>query len=160
MKLTKVLLGSSLMALSLAVMSCSSSSDSNSADKNAQQSQANSAMDASKDLSGLKTIYFDFDKYAIRPDQRQNADSVAKVLKANPTMKIQIQGNTDDRGSVEYNMALGNRRANSLKKYLITQGVASSNMTTVSFGKERPAVQGVDENARSKNRRDDIVEQK
>jgi peptidoglycan-associated lipoprotein len=116
---------------------------------------------ASQDkASPFKTIYFDFNKYNIREDQVENAKSIAEALKKSKTTKIQIQGNTDDRGSVEYNMALGTKRAESLKKYLTSQGVDEKNISTVSYGKEKPAVQGSDEKAWSQNRRDDVVEVK
>jgi peptidoglycan-associated lipoprotein len=84
---------------------------------------------------------------------------MAESLKANPNVEIQIQGNTDDRGSTEYNMALGQKRAQSLKNYFKANGVENS-IETISYGKERPAVQGNNEQAWSKNRRDDVVKTK
>ena len=159
MKRSNLLLVISLFALSISVLSCATPAP---AAAPAPEEKTASAKPAETPKTGLefKTIYFDFNMYSIRKDQDESANTVAKILKENPTVKVQIQGNTDDRGSVEYNMALGNKRAESLKKYLVTQGVSVKNLSTVSFGKERPAVQGADETAWSKNRRDDIVEQK
>ena len=106
----------------------------------------------------LQTIHFDFDRYDIRPNQRAKADAMAQSLREHPDSHVQIQGNTDDRGSVEYNIALGTRRAESLKKYLVASGVKSDNIDIVSYGKERPAVQGDNESAWAQNRRDDVVQ--
>ena len=101
----------------------------------------------------LKDIHFDFDKYDIRPEDtgilRENAD----VLKKNPHVKIQIEGHCDERGTVEYNLALGERRANSTKNFLISLGISSDRISTISFGEEKPLDPGHDEEAWSKNRR-------
>ena len=159
MKRSNLLLVISLFALSFSVLSCATpapAATSASEDKTAEVKP----VETPKIGLEFKTIYFDFNMYSIRKDQDESANAVAKILKENPKVKVQIQGNTDDRGSVEYNMALGNKRAESLKKYLVTKGVSVKNLSTVSFGKEHPAVQGKDETAWSKNRRDDIVEQK
>ena len=165
MKFSKLALVSSLAALSITVMSCSSTKKAEETSKEAVTDTPKAAETPAADTktsstSELKTVYFDFDKYVIRKDQTSAADSLVETLKANPALKIQIQGNTDDRGSSEYNLALGTRRANSLKKYLVAHGISEDKVTTVSYGKERPAVQGNDESAWSKNRRDDVVEQK
>lgn len=107
----------------------------------------------------LKTVYFDFNKYEIRGDQKESANQMAESLKSSPNVAVQIQGNTDDRGSTEYNMALGQKRAQALKNYLIANGVTNT-VETISYGKERPAVQGDNEEAWSKNRRDDVIKLK
>jgi len=105
----------------------------------------------------LKDIHFDFDKYEIRQvDEgilKQNAD----WLKKNPKMKIQIEGHCDERGTVEYNLALGERRANNTKKYLVLLGIPSDRISAISYGKERPLDKGHDEEAWAKNRRAHIV---
>jgi peptidoglycan-associated lipoprotein len=105
---------------------------------------------------GLTTIYFDFDRSEIRADQRDamraNADKI-KGLSGNVT----IEGHTDERGSEEYNLALGERRADSVRRYLGDLGVQSARLSTVSFGESRPAVQGHDESAWRYNRRADFV---
>ncbi len=160
-KFSKLSLVSSLVALSFTVMSCSSTKKSDSSlDANQKAVEAQPLDTQNPDSSKYKTIYFDFNKYSIRPDQVARANSIANILMANPNIKIEIQGNTDDRGSTEYNMALGTKRADSLKKYLVAHGVVANNISTVSFGKERPAVPGTDESAWSKNRRDDVIEKK
>jgi len=101
-------------------------------------------------------VYFDFDKDDIRDDQRATLDAKVPILTANPSVRIRVGGHTDDRGSDEYNLALGQRRSASAKRYLISRGVAESRIETVSFGKERPAAQGENEDAWSKNRRDEF----
>ncbi|MES2615854.1 MAG: peptidoglycan-associated lipoprotein Pal [Bdellovibrionota bacterium] len=166
MKFSKLSVVSALFALAFAVVGCSSTKNADDeaksvdAEQKAAPVQPVATENPEASSSALKTVYFDFNKYVIRQDQLANANSIADALKANPKTKIQIQGNTDDRGSVEYNMALGTKRADSLKKYLVTQGVSADSVSTVSYGKERPAVQGNDESAWSQNRRDDVVEQK
>lgn len=109
-------------------------------------------------IASFETIYFDFDKSDLRQDARdvlyKNADI---LLKNNPDVKIRIEGNCDERGSAEYNLALGERRAKSAQQYLITLGVPADRLSTISYGKEKPAVEGHDEAAWAKNRRDDFA---
>ena len=99
------------------------------------------------------TIYFDFDKSEIKPDSLSVVASWAAYLSANPTSKVRLEGNTDERGTREYNIGLGERRAQAVRRALMLQGVAESQITTVSFGAERPAVEGDDETAWAQNRR-------
>ena len=102
----------------------------------------------------LETVYFDFDKSDLRQDTRDVLSKNAEfILKSLPTAKIQIAGHTDERGSAEYNLALGERRAKSAQKYLTTLGVNSENLSLISYGKEKPAVEGSGEAAWAKNRR-------
>jgi peptidoglycan-associated lipoprotein len=101
-------------------------------------------------------IYFDFDKDDIRDDQRATLDAKVPILTANPNVHIRIGGHTDERGSDEYNLALGQRRSASAKRYLVSRGISESRIETVSFGKERPAAQGSNEDAWAKNRRDEF----
>ena len=101
-------------------------------------------------------IFFDYDKDDIRDDQRSTLDAKVPILNANPNARIRIGGHTDDRGSDEYNMALGQKRAAAARRYLVSRGIAESRIETVSFGKERPAMQGENEDAWSKNRRDEF----
>ena len=108
------------------------------------------------DSSMFRTIYFDFDKSDLRADAREGLQSNATYLKGNSSAQVTIEGNTDDRGSNEYNLALGKRRADAAYKYLVDLGVDSSRMTTVSYGEEKPAVEGNNELAWAKNRRDDF----
>lgn len=113
----------------------------------------------SKGTTGsLQRIYFDFDKSNIKPEYQDELKSNAKWLQDHPNTKVVIEGHCDKRGSIEYNIALGDRRANSAKSYLETLGVASSRMSTVSYGKERPLVPNCnDESCYWQNRRDEFV---
>ena len=105
----------------------------------------------------LKDIRFDYDKYDIRRVDEGILRENAAFLKKNPKMKIQIEGHCDERGTVEYNLALGERRANNTKRYLVSLGIASDSISTISFGKERPFDPGHNEEAWAKNRRAHIV---
>jgi len=87
-------------------------------------------------------IFFDFDKYDIRPDQLPRAEKLAELLKQNPTWRILIEGHCDERGTSEYNMGLGWRRANTLRDFLIDRGIEASRLQTISYGKERPFALG------------------
>jgi len=102
-------------------------------------------------------IYFDFNKYNIRPDMVKRMENNAKFLLAHPNIKIQIQGNCDERGSEAYNLALGEKRAEAAKKYLVNLGVAPDRIETISFGKEKPLDPRHCPAAWAKNRRDDFV---
>lgn len=102
-------------------------------------------------------VYFDFDKSVIRDDQKPRIIGNAEYLKANPQIAIRVEGNCDERGTNEYNMALGERRAKSGKKYLTNLGIAADRIKTISFGEEKPLNYGHDESAWSQNRRDDFV---
>jgi peptidoglycan-associated lipoprotein len=104
-----------------------------------------------------KVIYFDFDKSEIKPEFADIVTTAARNLTANPKLKMKLEGNTDERGTREYNIGLGERRAQAVRRALMLQGVAESQVTTVSFGAERPAVEGDDEAAWSKNRRVEVV---
>lgn len=101
----------------------------------------------------LKDIHFDFDRYDIRPGDEEILKENAALLKKYPKTKIQIEGHCDERGTVEYNLALGERRANNTKKYLVSLGIASDRISTISYGKEKPLDSGHDEEAWAKNRR-------
>jgi len=101
----------------------------------------------------LKDITFDFDKYDIRPQDASILKGNAALLMKVPNMKIQIEGHSDERGTIEYNLALGERRANSCKNYLISLGISKDRISTISYGKERPLDPGHTEEAWAKNRR-------
>ena len=101
-------------------------------------------------------IHFDFDKAIIRLEDAATLDQKAPILQANPDLRVRIAGHCDERGSDEYNLALGNRRATSAKQYLVSHGVDASRVETVSYGEERPADAGHDEDAWAKNRRDEF----
>lgn len=104
-------------------------------------------------------VYFDFDKSAVRADQKKRMETNATYLKDNPRAVVAIEGNCDERGTNEYNMALGERRAVTAKKYLANLGVDASRLTTISYGEEKPLNFGHDELAWSQNRRADFVQQ-
>ena len=101
----------------------------------------------------FKDIHFDFDKYDIRREDEGILRENAAWLKKNPKMKIQIEGYCDERGTAEYNLALGERRANMTKKYLLSLGISSDRISTISYGEERPLDPGHNEEAWGKNRR-------
>ena len=105
----------------------------------------------------LKDIHFDFDKYNIRRGDAEILKGNAALLKKNPKIKIQIEGHCDERGTVEYNLALGERRANNTKKYLTSLGISADRISTISYGKERPLDPGHNEEAWARNRRAHIV---
>ena len=126
----------------------------------AAQPQASTAPDTGKTAAeaAFETIYFDFDKSDLSPAARDILSKNAAVLQnAQPNAKIRIEGHCDERGSAEYNLALGERRAKSALQYLLTLGVKSDRLSIISYGKEKPAVQGNDEAAWAKNRRDEFV---
>lgn len=100
-----------------------------------------------------QVVYFDYDASEIRDDQRAALDAKVPILRANAGLRIRITGHTDERGSDEYNMALGQRRAAAAKRYLVSQGIEDARIEIVSLGEERPAAQGSDESAWSQNRR-------
>jgi len=101
-------------------------------------------------------IHFDLDKSNIRSDDMGLLDQKVAILQANADLRIRVGGHCDERGSDEYNLALGNRRAQSAKQYLVSHGIDASRIETQSWGEERPAVDGHDEGAWSQNRRDEF----
>jgi peptidoglycan-associated lipoprotein len=104
-----------------------------------------------------RLIYFDFDSYVIKPEYQAIVDGHARYLKANPARHIFIEGHTDERGGREYNLALGQRRAEAVRNALRLLGVQDNQVEAVSFGKEKPADPGNNEDAWAKNRRAEIV---
>jgi peptidoglycan-associated lipoprotein len=108
-------------------------------------------------LLARRVIYFDFDSSEIKGDGTDIVGAHAKYLANNPTARVRLEGHTDDRGSREYNIGLGERRAQSVRRALLLQGATEAQLSTVSYGAERPAVAGHDEAAWSKNRRVEIV---
>ena len=104
-----------------------------------------------------KSVYFGFDEYTVQTKYQKMLSTHASYLKANPKQKIIIQGNTDERGTAEYNLALGQRRSDAVRKSLNLMGVSDDQMEAVSFGKEKPKAEGDNEAAWTENRRADIV---
>lgn len=103
--------------------------------------------------AGSDTVYFGYDSYELDDPSRTVLGKQAEWLARYPKVKVTVEGHTDDRGTREYNLALGDRRANAAKNFLAAQGVDATRITTISYGKERPAVDGADEAAWAKNRR-------
>jgi peptidoglycan-associated lipoprotein len=123
-----------------------------------QEAKAEGADEAAgMTTKGLKAIHFDYDKSIIREDAKAVMTANAKWLKANPKAKVKIEGNCDERGTKEYNLALGQRRAASAKKYLTDMGVSGRRISLISYGKEKPTCTESNETCWQKNRRDDFV---
>jgi peptidoglycan-associated lipoprotein len=120
---------------------------------------ANAARDAAaRDAASLRatltaTVHFAYDQSDLRPDDKSILDAKIPILQANTGVMIRVSGHTDERGSDEYNLALGQRRAAAAKAYLVQHGIAESRIETISYGEERPSAQGSDESAYSQNRR-------
>lgn len=104
-----------------------------------------------------KSVYFGFDRYDIQPDYTAVVEAHGKYVAADKARKVMIQGNTDERGGAEYNLALGQKRAEAVRKALVIQGAADAQLEAVSYGKEKPKASGHDEAAWAENRRADIV---
>jgi len=104
-----------------------------------------------------RIVYFDFDSYVVKDDYRPVIEANAKALTTNRKMHMAVEGHTDDRGSSEYNLALGQRRAEAVVRSLTLLGVDPTQLEAVSFGKERPAMQGENEEAWAKNRRAELA---
>jgi peptidoglycan-associated lipoprotein len=132
----------------------------------AEEARRKAAEDAARDAAArdaanaasvrttlLAAVHFDFDQSDLRPDERALLDAKIPILQANSGVTIRIAGHTDERGSDEYNLALGQRRAAVVKAYLVQRGISATRVETVSYGEERPAAQGADEGAWAQNRR-------
>jgi peptidoglycan-associated lipoprotein len=102
-------------------------------------------------------VYYDFDKSDLRTDSRALIEANARYLREHPSTKVRIEGNADERGSAEYNLALGQRRAENVEKTLKLLGVQDSRMEAISYGKEKPRKTGHDEASWAENRRSDLV---
>lgn len=106
--------------------------------------------------AGPRIVYFDFDSFVIKPEFQSVIEAHARFIVADKSRKVAIEGHTDERGGREYNLALGQKRAEAVRRALGLLGVVDSQVEAVSFGKEKPAVQGSDEDAMAKNRRAEI----
>lgn len=112
-----------------------------------------SAADKAGPVGVAKVIYFDYDSYTVKPDYQSVIDQHARFLQSRPNARLVLEGNTDQRGSREYNLALGQKRAEAVRRSLGLLGVSDGQMEAISYGKEKPAVQGGSEDARAQNRR-------
>ncbi len=119
--------------------------------------QSSDPLNDPQGILAKRSIYFDLDSYTVKDEFKPVIEAHARYLTANKNRKIIIQGNTDDRGGREYNLALGQKRAEAVRKSLALLGVSDSQMEAVSFGKEKPKALGSDEAAWAENRRTDIV---
>ncbi len=108
-------------------------------------------------IDGLHTIYFDYDKAGLTSEAKKLMAENIDWMKKNGKSTIQVEGHTDERGSVEYNLALGDRRAKAVRKYLVDSGIDGKRLKVISYGKEKPMVTGDTESAYSKNRRANFV---
>jgi peptidoglycan-associated lipoprotein len=111
----------------------------------------------SGELLSKRVVYFDFDRADIRAESQTVVGAHAAFLAKNPSQKVRLEGHADERGSREYNIGLGERRGQAVRRALLLQGVAEAQLSTVSYGEERPAVAGSDEQAYALNRRVEIV---
>ena len=135
---------------SAAASSSSSSTGSSSADSSTTEK---SLTNAEKLAKVGNTVFFDFDSSELSPRSQDTLDRQAAFLNVNPSLTVSIEGHADERGTREYNLALGDRRAVAVRDYLLAKGLNSARIRTVSYGKERPAVAGSNESAWAKNRR-------
>lgn len=106
-----------------------------------------------QEMLQVTTFYFDFDQSELKPETREALVYHANRLKDNPNMRVRLEGHTDERGTREYNLALGERRAQSVERYMQVQGVSSRQLETISYGEEMPVASGSSESAYSRNRR-------
>jgi len=118
---------------------------------------APAAADTAADLTNTRSVFFPFDVDAVQAADRPVIQAHGAYLAKNKNAKVRVEGNADERGSSEYNLALGQHRANNVKKLLILSGAKASQIETVSFGEEKPRATGHDESSWSQNRRADIV---
>ena len=122
-----------------------------------QGGEISAELRAAMDLITNEKIYFAFDSYEITLDSQEILKNKANALRSYPSIVAQIQGNCDARGTEEYNLALGERRARAAYEYMLKLGVSANQMQMISYGKERPAVQGTGEAVWAQNRRDEFV---
>lgn len=158
-----------LAILTVGLTACSSGVKLDDVDENAKNSSnttgsvdskfANQPWNDPKSPVYNKTFYFDFDSYTVKAADQALIEAHAKFLKANKNYRISIQGNTDDAGTSEYNLALGQKRSEAVRKMLSLLGVPDAQMEAVSFGKEKPKAPNSDEAGRAANRRADIAYQ-
>ena len=142
-----------LVAGSVAALAACSSSNNDAAGNGANNGQTFGGMSVQDLQQRYNTVYFGFDKYDIEGEYQTLLDAHAAYLNATPAAKVLVEGNADERGTPEYNIALGQRRADAVRNFLGAKGVQAGQVSTVSYGEEKPAVLGHDEAAYSKNRR-------
>jgi peptidoglycan-associated lipoprotein len=152
-----------LLAITLGLGACSSGvklDDVEAAKKSATSTDSKFANEPWNDPASpiyKKSFYFDFDSYTVKSSDQSLINAHAQFLNSNKNQKIVIQGNTDDSGTTEYNLALGQKRSDAVRKLLSLLGVSESQMEAVSFGKEKPKATSADDTGRAENRRADII---
>ncbi|EWS65312.1 Peptidoglycan-associated lipoprotein precursor [Hydrogenophaga sp. T4] len=115
------------------------------------------SMDSQQPEAMARVVYFDYDSFEVRGEYAATLEANARYLKANSSRKIALEGHTDERGGREYNLALGQKRAEAVRRSLSLMGVSESQMEPVSFGEEKPAALGMDEASYAKNRRVELT---
>ena len=163
-----------ILALTAALVACSSGvklSEVPVEDKNASAASASSSDAAQSSVAavvggkagaqgvapaGVNVVYFDYDSFTLKPEARAVLERNAAHLQSNKQFKVQLEGHTDDRGGREYNLALGQKRAETVRRALTLLGVSDAQLEAISFGKEKPAAAGADEATYAKNRRVEI----
>ncbi len=154
-----ILILGALVAL-MTVMSCSSSTPKpeDSASPNSENADINIAGDSDTGKAGgLQTVFFPYDSFEIEGKSREILKNNAKIMKDRASLAVQVEGHCDSRGGIQYNIALGEKRANAVKKALVAEGIKADRVTTISFGKERPLDPRETDDAHSKNRRGNFV---
>lgn len=154
-----------LFSLSLALVGCGSKDKSNAAADEALVDSMNSGamgfdINSSSDMGGaggLRTVYFAYNSATLSGETTSTLNANADVLKQNPAVEVQIEGHCDERGSIQYNLALGEKRAKAVRDYLVSMGVESRRITIISYGKEKPIAQSHEESSWSQNRRGNFV---
>lgn len=152
-RLAKIL---SVAAVAATLAACSSTPSDTGANANANGSAVMDPFNPNSPLAQNRSVYFAFDSYAVESQYQPLIQMHAQYLAANNAQRIRIEGNTDARGSAEYNLALGQRRSVAVARQLTQQGVNAAQIEAVSFGKERPRASGTTEEAYAENRRADI----
>ncbi len=154
----------SFIAISLVAVGCASKKPGNNPDSLTANGGNNSGLSLelkgdsdSGTAGGLQTVYFDFDSSTLGEGSKATLKANAEFLKANASVDVQVEGHADERGGIQYNLALGERRAKSVRDYLVALGVAKKRISVISYGKEKPVAFGHDEAAWSKNRRANFV---
>ena len=154
----------SLFVAGFLAVGCASKKPSNSQDgaegidasNNGLSLQLNGDSDSST-AGGLVTVYFAFNSAQLSSSTQESLRNNAEFLKTNPSVDVQIEGHADERGGIQYNLALGEKRAKTVRDYLVANGISSNRISIISYGKERPVAEGNDESAWSKNRRANFV---
>ncbi len=146
-----------MLACTLAMSACSKKTKTDDAGVNTENADQNNGDSDNGKAMGMQSIHFGYDAYTLDSEAKTILKANAQILKDKASVKIQVEGHCDQRGGIQYNIALGEKRANSVKKFLHEQGIANDRVTVISFGKEKPLDNGTSEEAYAKNRRANFV---